>query len=914
MRGQKLLLLQIAFFLCLQNLLSQREASIWYFGNKAGLDFNSGTPTPLLDGSMETHEGCSTISDRNGNLLFYTDGVNVWDKSHKLMPNGTGLLGHESSTQSAIIVPRAGSNNTQYYIFTTDDPDPEDTPNHGLNYSLVDLTLNNGFGDVVPIEKNVHLITYNPENDLENKFKCSEKITAIQHNDESSIWVITHFVDSFYAFKVDSNGVTKTPVISTTGTKAPVDGYKQNGVGYLKVSPNGKKVGIAHSQTSYSEQTGPKTQNKQTGKVLLYDFNSSTGRITNEISLLSNIIPYGIEFSPKATKLYVSINIYDNDGDPNGSSLLQYDLLSNNIIGSKEEIITSSNTAGALQLAMDGKIYRAGYPISGSGTALSVINDPEAKGVSCNYQSSTISLGGRTSELGLPPFVQSFFIFKFEYKNVCLGDETEFTILDDAPFDSIKWDFGDGETSTEESPKHIYQQPGNYLVTLTKYIGGNAMEPLTKEITIFDVPSVPSEIVEYYQCAENENSNGIATFNLNLINPIVSLDIHQVTNVYYYSDLATAQQDISNSNSLANIYTNSSADEVLVAKVHNPISDCYAYAQVSLKVKNALNINGPVLPGCDIGNGTAEFNLYDYALLIKDLYNLSDNAGIRFYSNQNDALLGRENYLPDSYISPNRILYMRLDQENICYGLGQFSLNVQRMEVPFQENKVYLCADNDKIEPVELFSGVSTNNQDNYSFLWSTGESTPSIKVNRPGTYTVTITNSIGCSVERKIVVFAVEPPKITDVLISNDRVEIITDSNGSYEYAIGDIYGPYQTSNVFMDVQTGTTNIYVRNLENCGVASKELFILNYPKFFTPNGDLKNDLWQLNFNGIDAFSLVESPIFIFDRYGKLLTQLDPLANGWDGTFNGKPLVSSDYWFKVTLSSGKELKGHFALRR
>ncbi len=830
------------------------------------------------------------------------------------MPNGTGLLGHESSTQSAIIVPRAGYNNTQYYIFTTDDPDPKDTPNYGLNYSLVDLTLNNGFGDVVPKEKNVHLITYHPENDLENKYKCSEKITAVQHNDESSIWVITHFVNSFYAFKVDSNGVTKTPVISATDTKAPVEGYKQNGVGYLKVSPNGKKVGVAHSQTSYSEQTGPKTQNKQTGKVLIYDFDSTTGQITNETSLLSNMIPYGLEFSPKTTKLYVSINIYDKDGDPNGSSLLQFNLLAGNIGNSKEEIITSSNTAGALQLAMDGKIYRAGYPINSSGTTLSVINNPEAKGTSCNYQSNTISLGGRTSELGLPPFVQSFFIFKFEYKNVCLGDETEFTILDDAPFDSIKWDFGDGETSTEESPKHIYQQPGNYSVTLTKYIDGNALDPLTKEITIFDAPSTPSEIVEYYQCTENTDSNGLATFNLNLINPIVSLDIDQVTNVYYYNDLATAQQDVSNSNSLPNIYTNSAADEILIAKVHNPISDCYAFAQVRLKVKQTLTINGPVLPGCDIGSGKGEFNLYIYSLLIRNQYNLPNNTDIRFYSNQNDALLGRGNYLPDSYISPNRILYMRIDQESICYGLGQFSLDVQSMEVPFQEDAVYLCADNNEIEAVDIFSGVPTYDHGNYSFFWSSGESTPSIKVNTPGTYTVTITNNIGCSVEREIVVLAVDPPKIENIKISNDRVEIITDVNGSHEYAIGDISGPYQSSNIFTDVQTGTTDIYVRNLQDCGIASKEISIVSYPKFFTPNGDFINDLWQINFNSTDSYSLIESPIFIFDRYGKLLMQLDPLSNGWDGTLNGKPQISNDYWFKVTLSNGKELKGHFALKR
>ena len=176
--------LVLAVFVVAHNSFSQREAGRWYFGNNAGLDFTSGAPITLTDGKLATHEGCSTISDQHGNLLFYSDGINVWDKAHHLMPNGTGLLGHESSTQSAIIIPKAGSK-TQYYIFTVDEPDPEEPVNNGLNYTLVDLTLHNGFGDVVTSEKNVHLITYESNDPEESHLKCSEKITAVQHNDEA---------------------------------------------------------------------------------------------------------------------------------------------------------------------------------------------------------------------------------------------------------------------------------------------------------------------------------------------------------------------------------------------------------------------------------------------------------------------------------------------------------------------------------------------------------------------------------------------------------------------------------------------------------------------------------------------------------------------------------------------------------
>ncbi|NNE76504.1 MAG: hypothetical protein HKN31_05465, partial [Pricia sp.] len=251
---KRIFALFLLLFSLIQVSFAQREASRWYFGNKAGLDFNSGSPVALTDGELETHEGCSTISDQNGNLLFYSDGINVWDKLHRLMPNGTGLLGHESSTQSAIIIPKAGSK-ILYYIFTVDEPDPEEPNNQGLNYTLVDLSLNNGFGDVVSSEKNVHLVTYNQNNPLEYKLKCSEKITAVAHNDERSIWVITHFKNTFYAFRVDENGVNHTPIVSQTNTNVPPEGYKQNGIGYLKVSPDGSKIGIAHSQTSVSDQS-----------------------------------------------------------------------------------------------------------------------------------------------------------------------------------------------------------------------------------------------------------------------------------------------------------------------------------------------------------------------------------------------------------------------------------------------------------------------------------------------------------------------------------------------------------------------------------------------------------------------------------------------------------------------------------
>jgi len=904
----KILLFIWPLFFSIQSLFSQREASKWYFGVEAGLDFNDGIPVPLLDGQLNTHEGCATISDRNGNLLFYTDGVEVWDKNHSLMPNGSDLLGHESSTQSVLIIPRAGSNNTQYYIFTVDEPDPEKTENHGLNYSLVDLSLNNGRGDVVTSEKNIHLPTYDLGDQLETQLKCAEKLTAVQHNDGLSIWVITHFIDSFYAFQVDANGVDIDPVISLSNTVVPSGGYKQNGIGYLKASPDGTKIGIVHSQTSFSNQSGPKTQSKQTGKVLVYDFDSATGQVSNEISLLNNRIPYGLGFSPNTTKLYTTVNAYDPNGNPVGSSLFQYDLLAANIPGSQVEINSSSNVAGALQLAIDGKIYRAGYPTRGSATHISVINDPESKGIACNYQSNVVSLGGQLSELGLPPFVQSFFILKFDYQNVCLGDNTEFTILGDAPFHSVEWDFGDGQTSTEEEPIHRYQFPGEYEVTLTKFINGNPSDSLKKLVTIFDVPKVPTETVEYFQCSTEESSNEFGTINLNQINQTVSLDIDQVINVFYYHDLESAQQDFSNINALPYTYANGKVGEILVAKVYNPISGCYDFAEVSLNLKETISVNGPSLLGCDLGNGLGNFNLESARQNILDSFDFSADADIKFYEDKNDALQGTENYLPDNYQSSPTVLFIRISEENVCSALGEFRLQLADLNIETEET-VMLCSSNG-LETAILDPGVEEGAE--YAYLWSSGETTPTISVNSPGAYTVKVSNNLGCSIERTVTVILAEPPQIKKVRVSNDVVEIITQQNGNYEYAVGSIEGPYQNSNVFLGVPTGKTLVHVRKKDNCGVVSKEILVIAYPRFFTPNGDLVNDFWKID-NLIGDLQ-PESPIFIFDRFGSLLGRLDPMSLGWDGTFKGKHLTSSDYWFKVNLTGGKNLKGHFSLKR
>src|SRR5690349_13682807 len=186
--------LLVAGLLAVQSLSAQHEFDNWYFGQNAGVSFVSGSPVNLSGGQITTNEGCSSMSDGAGNLLFYTDGQNVYDKNHTLMPNGTGLLGNWSSTQSALITADPGNVN-QYYIFTTDG---FQGPN-GLRYSIVDMTLNGGNGDIGTV-KNVQLMNFS-----------DEKVTGIRNASGNGFWIVSHgpsnTSNEYYAFPLTAAGI-----------------------------------------------------------------------------------------------------------------------------------------------------------------------------------------------------------------------------------------------------------------------------------------------------------------------------------------------------------------------------------------------------------------------------------------------------------------------------------------------------------------------------------------------------------------------------------------------------------------------------------------------------------------------------------------------------------------------------------
>lgn len=526
-------IVSLIFLLNTFTFLAQKEANIWYFGDKAGLDFSSGVPLPLLDSQMDTFEGCATISDKNGDLLFYTDGSSVWNKNHDYMLNSNGLLGDTSSTNSAIVVPKIGQPNI-YYIFTVG------TLTNGLNYSEVDMSLDNGLGAVNSV-KNILL-----------QPNITEKLTAVKKKNSNGYWIVCHktYSNEFVTFDVSSSGVNTIPIISSLGL------VHSNWQGAIKISPDGTKLLSA----------------MEIGGVELFDFDATTGVVSNPIVLDLNASSYGVEFSPDSKLAYIQ----------NKPNIEQYDLT----LSTSSEIITSKivvsdsfvSSSAAIQQGPDGKIYVA----KALSPFLHIINNPNEKGINCNFQTNGIYLETGRCNLGLPTFIQSFFSVGFYEENTCFGDDTQFFANTSESFDSILWDFGDGNTSTEENPIHRYLSTGTYTVIVKVFVGTEVAET-TREVTIYENPTAtkPSDIL-----ACDPNNDGFFNFDLTTQSNII-LNGQLLTE--FEVDYFASMLDYTNDTKIPDYtnYQNTTVyqEQSIIARVKNKEnSDCEAITEFKIQV------------------------------------------------------------------------------------------------------------------------------------------------------------------------------------------------------------------------------------------------------------------------------------------------------------------------------------------
>lgn len=658
--------------------ISQNEANIWYFGENAGLDFNSGSPVALLDGQLNTLEGCSTISDTNGDLLFYSDGVTVWNKNHQVMLNGTGLNGHPSSTQSALIVPNLDNVNI-YYIFTVDEhPDPS----NGIQYSEVDMTLDSGLGGIT---ENKNILLHTP---------TTEKLTAIKNASGTGFWVLSHKFNSneFVAYEVTSSGVNINPVVSAVGTTVAGGIGSQDAIGQIKIAPNGTKVAVARAG--------------DLKEIELYDFNTSTGVISNPLILFNDNYyrPYGIEFSPNSKVLYSSVSqgrIYQFNLDA-GSDI--------DIINSRISLANNVNTLyGAMQLGPDSKIYLSVY----ESDHLDVIESPDVIGTGCNYIADGVFLDGRIGQLGLPPFIQSFFQVSFQTQNTCVGDATQFNANISHSYDSLVWDFGDGNTSTIENPIYTYTTAGTYSVTLT-VTSGTESSTDSQNITIYEQPKAtqPQDILI---C--DDNNDGFYSFDLTQNESAILNGQDTFTfGVTYYASMTDYNDDNPIINPSNYINTTAYTSQTIVASIRNSNNaDCEATTTFNIEVFESptpstivpsLTFCGNTSVGTDI-DGIIEFDLTQNESVILNGQPATDFS-VSYFT---DSALTNQINNPSAYqnTNPTETIYIQVVNNNNSNCIAQATFDIEVFELPIVTSTVILKQCDNDLDGFSMFNLTEVN-------------------------------------------------------------------------------------------------------------------------------------------------------------------------------------------------------------
>ncbi len=482
--------------MCFLSNLAQSQTKLWYYGQKAGLDFSSNPPLVLSNSSMYALEGCASICDASGNLLFYTNGDTIWNQQHQVMANGIGLGSNQNAVQNALIVKQAG-NNSIYYVFLQSSPMGTLTSN--FCYSKVDMNLAAPNGSVVLKNQVIH-------------GNSTEKQSATMHCNNVDTWVMSHEANSnlFRAYLLGASGV------SPTSTNTSIGPAVNNIFGGMKFSPNGRRLAMVTSAIGSSS-------------VVVFDFDRSTGLLSNFLCVSNaNALYYSIEFSPDGSKLYASDNATN-------SKLLQWDLCA----GSAAAIVASCYTMyatpnpnflgrfGTVQLGLNGKLYLSRANID----TLAVVHQPNLAGAACNFVESGLAITPGNNHLGLPNFVTGYFkpkpssfTINYNFAQHCATASFSLPVLPppnacsaaSPSYSSVFWQFGDPlsgplNVSALANPSHVYSAAGNYTVQLV--LMGNCTADTLKQV--INIPALPSMSVSANQtiCAGESRSLSVSGAN-----------------------------------------------------------------------------------------------------------------------------------------------------------------------------------------------------------------------------------------------------------------------------------------------------------------------------------------------------------------------------------------------------------------
>jgi hypothetical protein len=465
--------------------------NVWTFGYGFGVDFNAGFPVQLPTNAMNSIEGCASVCDSSGQLLFYTNGETIWDRNNNIMPNGDSIGGHQSSTQSALILPYP-NHSKLYFVFTTNKNGNGGTEE--LDFSIVDLNLNNSLGEVT----------------MKNQFledSVCEKLAATRHCNGQDWWIVVRKANSdyFVSYLLTSQGISNLPVLSLSSfpyISTGLFGSNAGRYGQMKISPNGKLIGCAYSNGGF-EILNFDNLSGETGNVIFREFDP-------------NLMAYGLSFSTDSKDIFAGYRYFQAPPLPYLNKLVRYslDTLNSNAIDNSRSFfeINDSTTFysdiitqfGSFQIGNDGFIYGLGTALdtlTGGGRCLlfRIIegNSPSIFRFTFYFPPST------GTGQGLPNTYDG--IYTNHHKAslrlpLCNGP---------FPFDSIpffdslltvtrdySWDFGDPSSGTNnysnlQHPIHQYSATGTYTVNLTLESDCNPIV-VTQQVLVTQVPpSIP---------------------------------------------------------------------------------------------------------------------------------------------------------------------------------------------------------------------------------------------------------------------------------------------------------------------------------------------------------------------------------------------------------------------------------------
>jgi gliding motility-associated-like protein len=478
-----------------------------------------------------------------------------------------------------------------------------------------------------------------------------------------------------------------------------------------------------------------------------------------------------------------------------------------------------------------------------------------------------------------------------------------------------------------------------YRVELNKTGNSCGLISSNATLTVHTLPVVTPSI-NLKQC--DEDSDGFSDFNLTEKNSFISTNSATETFTYYTSPSGAATKDTTTL--IPNPTTYSTNSRVIWVRVENA-NNCFSVSEMNLIVSSTQI---PVsfkkeFETCDDDisslstdiDGVAQFDFSSTTLALQTILLPPFNQySIQYYRNEADALSETNaitnitNYRNIGY--PNeQDIWVRVESiaDNSCFGLGphvKLKVNPKpAIDTNEDGHDNQLVCSNLPSFFVELNAAIiDSSPTTSYIYTWSkdgsviSNENNYTLNVNKEGDYLVKVSTAAGCFRTRSINVNASDIAKIYSVDIVDlseiNSVTINVSGQGDYEFSMDAPLGPFQTSNLFDNVAAGVHDIYVFDKNGCGTTTKSIAVIGVPKFFTPNGDGYNDYW--NIKGVNNLFSSKSIIYIFDRYGKLLKQVLPSSQGWNGTINGEPLPADDYWFTLKLEDGREVKGHFSLKR